>query len=82
MKWVNDNQAVIVTTVAFKTDTADPDGVQVSGHFVLRVAHRLDESKLPELLARYGLATVFSAVGENSLLGNGKSEQGNSTPAQ
>ncbi len=73
MKWCADKQAVIITTVAFKTCLED--GTAVQGQFTLRVTHRLDESGLNELLARHGLATVFQAVSENSLV-NGKAVQG------
>lgn len=69
MKWVDDDQAVTITTVGFKTSTQD--GMQVSGQFTLRVTHKLDESKLAELLARYGLPGVFSVMGENGLVENG-----------
>ncbi len=73
-RYIEDGQAKTVTTVVFQTCTQD--GCQVSGQFILRVTHKLDESKLAELLARYGLATVFEAVNGNSLVTNGKSEQG------
>jgi len=72
MRWVDDNQAVTVTTVGFKTSTQD--GTAVCGQFTLRVTHKLDERGLMELLARYGLSTVFSVVGENNQLVNGKSD--------
>jgi hypothetical protein len=71
---VEANTSRIVTTVTFRTCTQD--GSHVSGQFVLRVVHKLDECGLAELLAKYGLASVFRAMDENSLVGveNGAGE--------